>query len=317
MAQTLTRINLQLLVLVGVLTVLYWWPAADTRQLDRLSTLTAEQIQTLTIQTLDEEPIQLTRRGVSWWLTQPRELPANEQKVAALLALASTPVYTRLPGRSAAQTEQFITAENHQWLMFNQLRLRFGQRHPLGQRRYLLLRENAGDPGDSGNPGPGPGDELLLVDDLYYHHLRSRWTDWVSRQPLPAGITLTRLKLAGVTLTADPQGWYAAPPQISAEQITQLVGQWQNLVATKVSALPENIHLNIDPDKGQTMNHADLQAVELGWLDASGNPGKLKLYLQQLNSEVQLLDPSRQVVWHLNKAIAAKLVLPSAQERPR
>jgi len=306
-AQTLTRINLKLLGLVVLLAALTWWPATtpDNPGDSRLSDLVSGQIHSLTIQGLDEVAIQLSRHNQRWWLDQPRQLPANPLKVEALLALAGAPTYARFSRPAAAREQAFIATDADHWVMFDQLQVVFGNPHPLGHRRYLMVRESTDDPATNVRQARQPGDEILLVDDLYYHHLRSHWTDWVSRQPVPAGVTLTRLKLPDTTLTADPQGWYAAPPKISTEQINQLISQWQNLVAKKVSALPADT----DP--------TDLEAIEIDWLDESGGAHTLALYWQQLNSELQLLDIDQGIAWHVDNSIAEKLVLPTPGAPPR
>jgi len=303
-ATPLNRLNTLLLALVVALAALRWWqPIAPTMPGNEpLSRLSAEQIQSITLQGRADEPFQLTRRGDHWWLSKPRQLPADALKIDALLALLDKRAYDRfaVPANDAA--EQFIAAADRHWARFDQFQVDFGQSHPLGHRRYLRLTEITGK--NDANKKEQTRAEIALVDDLYYHHLRSNWVDWVSQQPLAPEITLTRLVLPDLTLSyepgaqspATPAHWRATRAGASADELNQLVSHWQNLRATRVTVLPPDISTD------------GLHSLRIEWLDAQGAAGALTLYLQRDNRELLLHNLEQGVTYHFDPATAAPLL---------
>ena len=288
MAQPLNRVNTLLLGLVAIFAALLWWQPQTDTDAPSLTGLKREQVQSLTIQGIGDAPFKLTRRDQQWWLTTPRELPADQLKADALLALIEAPVYDRfaLPGGKLKQ--QFIADTDRHWVRFDQLLVSFGQSHPVGQRRYLnVIDETDGHP---------QGAEIVLIDDLYYHHLRSDWVDWVSHQPLPTDITLTRIALPELTLVKDQQRWQSTPAASSFDDINQLVSHWQHLWAMKVTALPTDSSAN------------DLDSVTLEWLDVADAQHSVTLHIHPLSRELQLLDSLHGLVYHIDPTVAAGLL---------
>ena len=280
MAQTLNKVNVFLLALAITLGALLWWAPSTSNQTmgETLTQLSVDQIETITIQGRDNEPFTLAHRHQQWWLTGSRELPADPQKIDALMALLKAPVYDRFSRSTSGTGDQFITAEHNQWVRFNQLEIRFGQSHPLGQRRYLSINN-----------------EIALVDDFYYHHLLSQPVDWVSHQLIPPGVTLSRIALPELTLTLENGRWQSAPTAASADQINQLVSRWQNLFAAKITEL-------VDDDAV-----SDLPQVTLEWQGTPAAPETLTLHLRTFNDEKQLVNRQQRVAYHLNSATADAL----------
>lgn len=305
MAPPLNRVNTLLLVTVVALALLLGWqplpsPLPENQPLSELS---ADQVTTITLRGRATEPLRITRRDQQWWLSAPRPLRADAEKVDAILAILSTGTYDRFPTPSPPATEQFITADHHHWIRFNQFQINFGQAHPLGQRRYLQLSDS---PGDQQAPiTRNPGSQIALIDDLFYHHLRSNWFDWVSRQPLPPAITLTRLNLPGLDLqyetgnpvTGQAGRWQSTPPEASADQINALIPRWQHLRANRVTPLPPGL------------NTEALPTVVVEGLTAEGTTTTLTLSVQNDSRELRLHSAERGVTYHLDPATAELLLL--------
>jgi len=299
----LNKINALLLILAVILSTLLWWqpPTKSGASNEPLSALSSEQIQTITMQGLGNQPFELTRRDKEWWLTEPQQLPADPLKVDALLAMIDTRVYERFALPTGEAARQFFTEDNRHWVRFDDLLVWFGQAHPLGQRRYLSLNTDTSD----GQPTHvQTGSDIALVDDFYYHHLLGSWVDWVNHQLLPPDTTLTGLALPALTLTLEQSDeqienqqmrWHSLPAAADINELHQLVNRWQTLQATKVTALPENL------------DTSSLQHLLLEWQDAQGTSGTLSFYLQPLHSEAQLHHPAQRVTYHLNSATANNL----------
>lgn len=290
MAQTLNRVNALLLGLVAILAALLWWPPHIETGTPSLTELKREQVRSLTIQGLGDAPFNLIRRDQQWWLMTPRELPADQLKTDALLALVEARIYDRFAMPPGKLKQPFITDGDRHWVRFDQLLVTFGQSHPLGQRRYLSVKNDAGS-------GPQTT-EIVLVNDLYYHHLRSNWIDWVSHQPLPTHITLTRIALPELTLVQDQLRWQSTPPASSSDDINQLVSRWKHLWAMKVTELPPGSNLE------------GLNSVTLEWLDTADAQHSVKFHLHPLSRELQLLDSSHGLVYHIDPTVAAGLLGP-------
>ncbi|MEL0082662.1 MAG: hypothetical protein VW985_06435 [Gammaproteobacteria bacterium] len=289
MAPTLNRTNQWLLLLaVVLLLLLLWQPAGDSPQSSRLTDLSGDEIEQITIQGPHDPPFTLTRGTERGWLYADSLVEADPQKVDALLDLATTPVYDRFELARSSAREQYIAAADKAWVRFNELTIRFGQSHPVGQRRYVSLAVE-------GAPSSVPA-TIALIDDLYYHHLLSPAEQWIRPSPLPPAAALNRISLPSVTLTRDDQRWFASPPILTTEQITRIVEDWQGFRATRISLRDNGAQR--DP----------LPAVTLGWQSVDNQTESITLRLVQLNLESQLLRDDQPVIYHLESDHAARLL---------
>ena len=186
MASALNRTNRVLLGLALLLSVLLWGPGAleqgplaewlnnksqQTRSTatDSLTQLKSTDITEIVLSAANRPAINLSKADQQWWLMTPHKQLANPSKVAALLKLLESPIYTRFELATGLTTDDpspndsFIVNRTSVSVAFNDLTIGFGQRHPVGQRRYLIL-----------------GNETALVDDYYFHHVAGPWQNWVA-----------------------------------------------------------------------------------------------------------------------------------------
>ena len=184
MAAALNSTNRVLLALVLALSALLWGPAAfqqsplsewltfnqtSVTETYSLTQLQPADITEIVLVAANRAPINLSKTEQQWWLLTPDRQLANQSKVAALLKLLESPTYTRfqLPTSAesdeSAESDAFIVKNTAVSVTFNDLTIGFGQRHPVGLRRYLIL-----------------GDETALVDDYYFHHVAGPWQNWVA-----------------------------------------------------------------------------------------------------------------------------------------
>jgi hypothetical protein len=212
-------LNLGLVLAVAALAAIVWFepgkapPPVETR----LTALAAQTVKRIEFLPPRGDGFALVRDGKTWFIENPR-LRAQPFRVETLL---------ELPG--AVSAAQLTLAENtdnafgvdppQARLRFDATEIAFGLTNPVGLRRYVRV-----------------GDTVHLIDDRYFHHAASRWTDWVDRRLLPEGVTLTRLQLPDITLARADTGWQLSPerPGVGADAITGLIDEWQRAYAMDV-----------------------------------------------------------------------------------
>jgi hypothetical protein len=243
-------LNLGLAIIVAVLAAVAWLEPGKTPPPPeiKLTSLDAQSVKRIEFHPPRGEGFALVRDGKDWFIEQPR-LRAQPFRVDTIL---------ELPG--AVSAAQLTLADNKDnafgvdppqaRIVFDQTEIAFGLTNPVGLRRYVRV-----------------GDAVHLIDDRYFHHAASKWTDWVDRRLLPEGVTLTRLELPDLTLTRADTGWQLSPqrPGIGADAITELVDEWQRAYAMDVE---------------QAEPPADARPIRLTW-----NGGALELALARDGDE--------------------------------
>jgi hypothetical protein len=145
-------VNLGLLILVVVL------GAAAQRELERsgqgptLTDLDPDAIAEIAIERPGTPRTRLERTAEGWFLREPLEAPADGERVARLLQIATAPVRRTLP--SDADPQALGLEPPRLTLTLDGLVLRIGATEPLAQRRYV-----------------GVGDRVVLIDGQYYRDL--------------------------------------------------------------------------------------------------------------------------------------------------
>ena len=184
MASPLNKTNLILLGLNMLVSALLWWPAAvgqlplpewltsapeNQLNTDALTQLRAADITKINLVAANRAPIELIKIDQLWWLMAPNKQLANQSKATALLNLLESPTYDRFELPTTNQPGAIVANTSNVSATFNDLTIGFGQRHPVGQRRYLIL-----------------GNETALVDDYYFHHVAAPWQNWVAGEATPS-----------------------------------------------------------------------------------------------------------------------------------
>lgn len=271
-------LNLGLALVLATLAAVAWFKPGKTPPPAPLK-LTSLDVQT--VKRIDFHPprgpeFALLREGKDWFIEQPH-LRAQPFRVETILELPAA--------TSAAQLTLTDNADNafgvdppQARIRFDGTQIDFGLTNPVGFRRYVRV-----------------GDAVHLIDDRYFHHAASTWTDWVDRRLLPEGVTLTALNLPDMTLRRKDATWQVSPeqPQASADALTALVEEWQRAYAMNVetaAAVPTDVRpLRLEWHGGAL----DLVLVQDGdeWLlyrrDAplryrfSANQGKRLLEIEQ------------------------------------
>lgn len=216
-----TLLNLGLLVLLALLVALavYEPGIAPEAEQARLTARTAQDITRIEIQRRDHSPIRLQKEGQQWWLLTPLRMPANEALVRNILAILASPskgpyAIGKLNPAEAGLADSRLT------LRLDDIEIRFGNRNPLDQQRYVQL-----------------GDQVHLIADTLSHRLSDTFTDYVSLRLLPEASQPADITLPHQRLAQEDGRWQLTPPDaaISADDIQAYVDAWKHAWSLKVA----------------------------------------------------------------------------------
>lgn len=212
-------LNLGLAIALAVLALVAWRQPGKTPPPAeiKLTALDTQSIKRIELHPPRGEGFVLARDGKDWFIEQPR-LRAQPFRVETILELPAAVSAAQLA--LADNTNNSFGVDPPQArVVFDSTEIAFGLTNPVGLRRYVRV-----------------GDAVHLIDDRYFHHAASKWTDWVDRRLLPDGVTLTRVQLPDFTLARAGVNWQASPekPGIRADAITELVAEWQRAYAMDV-----------------------------------------------------------------------------------
>lgn len=244
-------LNLALALVLAALGAVAWFKPGKTPPPVplKLTSLDVKTVNRIDFQPPRGPAFALLREGKDWFIEQPH-LRAQPFRVETILELPNATSAAQLA--LAGNTDNAFGIDPPQArIRFDGTEIAFGLTNPVGLRRYVRV-----------------GDAVHLIDDRYFHHAASTWTDWVDRRVLPEGVTLTVLDLPGMTLRRKDATWQLSPerPQVSADAITALIEEWQRAYA-------------MDVENAATVP-ADARAVRLEW-----QGGALELALAQERDE--------------------------------
>ncbi|HSS63868.1 MAG TPA: DUF4340 domain-containing protein, partial [Gammaproteobacteria bacterium] len=136
---------------------------------EKLSDIDPIQVRRLRIEGPDRAPIELMREKSGWRLVEPLSLPANENRVSALLGLAAATVHDafRAEGNNLGE---FGLDPPKARVLFEQHEFRFGDTESLNGWRYVQY-----------------GTDVHLITDAYFHHLLATAPAFVDPSPVGAG----------------------------------------------------------------------------------------------------------------------------------
>lgn len=146
-------LNLILACTIIVLaTIAYWRPGQEALvDVPRISSLQAEDVQTIDLHRRGQQPMTFTRAGDGWRLATPSEGVADQYKVSALLDILDSRGTATV---ASIELERFELNEPRATLRFDKELWSFGASHPLDGRRYVLHEG-----------------KIHLIDNRFFHHL--------------------------------------------------------------------------------------------------------------------------------------------------
>ncbi len=218
-------LNLALLALIGVLVLLVIHePGSDKPpHPPALTALKSEAISRILIRRENPgkpvEEILLEKDHGQWFMRKPYAMPADDFRVHSLLRLAETASLGRHDLGGLEPATYGLDAPRATIIFDDDTVIRFGKTEPLGHRRYVQL-----------------GDQLNLIEDLYYYQAAGNLGIYLSHALLPADSKITRLQLPELSLELKEGSWQRSPAHedISADASAELVSAWQYAQAVEV-----------------------------------------------------------------------------------
>lgn len=210
------KLNLILLGIIAVLGLLtVFEPGKKNAETVPLAQIDSAAISK--IQIAGRQNLTLEKRDGHWRLTQPLDVPANDNRVEQLLKIPGVTSEARYPA-DATQLAKFQLNPPNATLTLGDTLLEFGGTEPIQSQRYVKL-----------------GDTLHLVADNFYQHLTATPTDYVEKKLLPEGIQPQRIELPGLILTKDTTGkWTAEPAQSNTASLYEMADAWNKARAYDV-----------------------------------------------------------------------------------
>ncbi len=205
-----------LVVVLGVLVYLRPGTHHEKAPGHAITHLSPRQVTTLRVRYADHPELKLARHGAGWRITQPWHARASDSLVSSVLADIdehAKAVYLA----STLKLGKFGLAKPRLTLWLNGTEVDFGGTSPLDGARYIRV-----------------GKRVFVVDDNLYGQLAVKPSDYVSTRLVPAGATITRIALPGLTLIRDRKGKWSARPRpanVADGAIRTLVDSWTNAYA--------------------------------------------------------------------------------------
>lgn len=221
-----TRAWLNVALLGGVAVLAVVWllsPGIDEPQQASLTDVDITALAELRIEAPGQSPVELRRVGAVWHLAEPVASVADEQQVARVMALFTTPSAQHYPlaGRDLASFG--LDAPNAR-LRGGGVELAFGKLDPLNYRRYVRT-----------------GDTLHLIQYADISMLTAGWPLFVDTRLVASGQNIVALSVPGVgALRRTAEGWQIAGAEsFTADEMAALVEAWREVRAVAVERLSE------------------------------------------------------------------------------
>jgi len=219
-------LNLALALALLLLGALVWHAQrpAPPVEMPRLTTLREADITRIAVRPRDAEATQLERRDGEWRLATLFDLPADDEHVRSLLALARTRSLARYPADAIDPGEAGL-ATPALTVRLNDTSLQFGGTEPLHGWRYVRN-----------------GDTVHLILDRYSHSLRGGPTSLASPTLLPPGSRLHAIVLPDLQLREEHGQWRAEGRDIDPERLRALAEAWETARALRLERVAGKHH---------------------------------------------------------------------------
>jgi len=227
-------INLALLVLLLTLVGLIWLkPGPESTPQQRLVNIDIKDINSIRIERLQADTVELTRHQQYWTLTAPIKVNALAGKVERLLKISQIIPPVSYP-LDKASMQRFGLQTPVARISFNDMELLIGKAENVNLRRYVSA-----------------GNQLFLVDDTFLHHLTAPLSAYIDNRLLPDNVRITALTTPSIQLQqANDHSWHNSlkPKQeLSADAVQMLFDEWRFARAISVKT-------DINNQQGETIS---------------------------------------------------------------
>ncbi len=195
-----------------------------------ITSLKAQDIHTVTIQTADNNHFVLRNSSNQWRFEKPVMWPANNTVLERLVSIVQSEADSRLDA-DAIDLAALGLQNPRATLTLNNTRIVFGTTNNIGGRRYVKIAST-----------------VYLLADIHLHFMTQGIVGLIDRRLLPRSVSLKSLKLADLILSkSSTDTWRGeAVGEAENERINTLGNNWQTLNAGRIktydnSKLPEQV----------------------------------------------------------------------------
>ncbi len=233
--QLLTNLLLLVAILLAALALRFAMQSPSHNTLaDVIGLQTASSI---TIQRPGSSPVGLIEKSGQWQMQQPRPARASNHRVALILQLLNSPVYSEFYVFDSSELQMFGLAQPRLTLQLDDTLLLFGDTESLSGRRYVM---------HSG--------VIYLIDDDISPLLQAGAGNFVDPRMLPEGAQLRRMTLPmlrerqldphhSINLIQTQGSWRSdiKPPSFGSDELVQLIQNWSTAYAMQVAIMADNM----------------------------------------------------------------------------
>ena len=213
-------INLLLVVLIAGLAYagIHFDPEDAEESNPTISEITPDEVHSIEIKSGDLQ-LRLQRSAQGWDLESPINWPAHDSNVARLLDILNFQT-SALADSADVDLAQLGLLEPKASIRFNDTLLLFGTTNNIGERRYVMLDST-----------------IYLLPDVHLVFVNQGLSGLVDRRLLPRRASITSLQLPDLEIQLDDsKRWRSTRAvEITQARMVQLVENWQELQATRVS----------------------------------------------------------------------------------
>jgi len=215
-----TLLNLGLAGIAILLSLLVFYePGLDQAPVKKLTNFNKTQFSHIKIDQRDGNTIELAKEGAHWQITAPINVQANEQRIDSLLNIATTTSYAQFSTSGRDLSAYKLDAPRVQ-LHLDDITIAFGNTDPVNHRRYVRI-----------------ADTVHLITDIFYYHLITDMSGYISPLLLPTADPITSIKLPGISLARSESGqWHSHTrnPEASVGKLENFISRWQHAQALNV-----------------------------------------------------------------------------------
>jgi hypothetical protein len=245
-------LNLGLLAAIGILVAIAVFKPGAEKAVPKaaLTALTADAIQTISIERPGQQPIVLEKTGERWRLTAPLGARANKFRIDNLVRVVAAESEARLPVDEAGLA-QYGLDKPQLGVRFDDELIQFGAFHPLKQQLYVRYK-----------------DAIHLIGAHYFQAAAARFNDFLSSSLIEDEREPVAFRLPDLTLTRVDGDWKLEPEnkELSSDRIMQFVQEWRHARALAVNRydgkpIKEHVHIGFADGAQGERNTLDIGIV--------------------------------------------------------
>ncbi len=201
-------LNLFLFIVVISLAAIIYFSEEENTQLQRLSDIKLDNINTITIQHNNRRIIINKTETDDWQINQPVNVAANNFRINSILKLLNAPIHNQYK-LDEINIEKIGLSNPTTSIQFNHQLITFGIRNPVTNLRFIKLNQ-----------------KIYTIEDVYSPLISSHFGALVSLNLLPPDSTITKLVLLNQTINKDESGRWQSSIEMNPDHVAQTLQRW-------------------------------------------------------------------------------------------